>query len=116
MNSRHTTTADGGQCSPPFRCAWRLRDLVRPMRNRSYSSRNKWNPRLLAHYPAVVEFLYTHRYATADQVQRYFATFIKSDRTARYQLRQMEQLGLIARAATHSTAPHFPLAYHATSR
>src|SRR5690349_3776632 len=82
--------------------AWELRELSRPLRERG-RVQSRWQPKMMNHYPAVVEFLYQHRYATAAHVQQSFPRHIRTDRSARYQLLQLERLGLVARASIHST-------------
>jgi hypothetical protein len=68
------------------------------------------------HVPAVLEFLYENRYATADQVQRRFARYLPTHRTARRHLAEMQALGYVTLAPCRSTSPNFPNVYVCTSK
>ena len=89
-------------------------ELIRPLpiRRRTYRKR----PRLLAHYPAVVEFIYSSRFATGFHVRRRFSQYMASERTAQYQLASLVQLGYLDTAPVRSTSPNFPYVYFATGR
>lgn len=109
-----TTTQTARDRGAGIRSAWDLPDLIRPLpvRRRPYLKR----PKLLPHYPAVVEYVYTNRYATADQARRRFPEYLTSQRTAQYQLANLVSLGYVATASVRSTSPNFPFVYYATSR
>lgn len=96
------------------RTAWELPDLIRPLpvRHRPVSKQ----PRLLPHYPAVVEFVYNHRFATGLQIKQRFPAYMRAERTRCYQLSSLVQLGYLATASVRSTAPNFPYVYFATRR
>jgi hypothetical protein len=93
---------------------WELPELVRPLpvRKQTFAAR----PRRLVHYPAVVEYVWQSRFATADQVQRRFSMAIGSLRTAQYQLAALVRLGYLRTAPVRSTSPNFPYVYFATQR
>jgi hypothetical protein len=94
--------------------AWNLAQLIRPLPVRQRPRQRQ--PKLLAHYPAVVEFVHNNRFAVASQVARRFAAWLASPRTAQYQLAALCRLGYLATAPVRSTGPHFPFVYYATSR
>lgn len=62
------------------------------------------------HYAAILAFVYRNRFVTASQVQRRFSQFLKSDRTARRHLAEMqESLGYLNLVPTPS--PLWPKVY-----
>jgi hypothetical protein len=71
---------------------------------------------MLPHYPAVVQFVYTSRFATASHIQRRFPQYLTTRRTAQYQLAAIVQLGYLQTAPVRSTSPNFPFVYAATGR
>lgn len=94
--------------------AWDLPDLIRPLPVRRRPTTKR--PRQLAHYPAVVEFVYASRFATGSQIQRRFPQYLTSQRTTQYQLAALVQLGYLQTAPVRSTSPNFPFVYFATGR
>jgi hypothetical protein len=94
--------------------AWELHDLIRPLsvRRRPVVKR----PRMLSHYPAVVEYVYANRFATGSQIQRQFTQYIATRRTAQYQMAALVQLGYLQTAPVRSTSPNFPFVYATTGR
>ncbi|MBI1902938.1 MAG: replication-relaxation family protein [Planctomycetia bacterium] len=73
-------------------------------------------PNILRHYPALVEYVFNSRYATASQVERRFPEWLTSDRTARWQMTSLVELRLLGIASVRSTSPNFPFVYFATPR
>jgi hypothetical protein len=73
-------------------------------------------PRLLPHYPAVIEFVYASRFATGSQIQRRFPQYLTTQRTTQYQLAALVQLGYLQTAPVRSTSPNFPFVYATTKR
>ena len=71
---------------------------------------------MLPHYPAVIEFVFNSRFAIGSQIQRRFPNWLRSERTAQYQLANLCRLGSLAMAPVRSTGPHFPYVYYATNR
>ena len=67
-------------------------------------------------YPAILSFVYRNRYAIASQIQRRFTTILKSDRTARRHLAEMEALGYLDVITTRSVSPLWPKVYCVTKR
>jgi hypothetical protein len=94
--------------------AWNLDTLVRPLWRRKQP--RPWRPTELPHYPAVAEYIFNNRFATAMQVRERFALHMRSLRTAQYQLAGLVQLGFLNTASVRSTSPNFPAVYFATSR
>ena len=111
-NSANRSTANHGKSRAAT--AWELPDLIRPLPVRNQPCRRQ--PRLLDHHPAVVEFVYQNRFATAAQIQRRFSEYLASYRTAQYQLAGLVQLGHLQTAPVRSTSPNFPYVYCATGR
>lgn len=67
------------------------------------------------HHAAILAFIYRNRFATASQVQRRFANILKSDRTARRHLAEMqESLGYLDLVPTPS--PLWPKVYSVSCR
>jgi hypothetical protein len=109
----NSTNGQTGEAKASWqRTAWELPDLIQPLHRKR--TRHVSQPRHLAHYPAVVEFVYNHRYATGFQIQRRFEPYMASDRTRQYQLAALEQLGYLQQAPVRSTSPNFPTVYAAT--
>lgn len=110
---------DAAPCAAPLegkaatsRTVWELPKLIQPLhRRRKHFIRN---PRLLPHYPAVVEFTYNHRFVTGWHIQRRFRDYMRSPRTSQYQLANLVRLGFLAYAPVRSTSPNFPAVYVAT--
>ncbi len=73
-------------------------------------------PKMLPHYAALVEYVFNNRFAIGSQIQRRFPTWLRSTRTAQYQLAGLCRLGYLATAPVRSTGPHFPYVYCATNR
>jgi hypothetical protein len=92
--------------------AWDLPNLIRPLPVRRQPLQK--NPRLLPHYPAVVEFIYNNRFAVAFQVQKKFPQYCHNLRAAQYQLANMVHTGYLNTAPVRSTSPNFPFVYFAT--
>jgi hypothetical protein len=111
-SSVNSSTATPGKSRPAT--AWHLPDLIRALPVRKQPCQRQ--PKLLPHYPAVTEYVYNSRFAIASQIQRRFAGYMPSVRTAQYQLANLVQLGYLRTASVRSTGPNFPYVYHATSR
>jgi Replication-relaxation len=88
--------------------------LIRPLpvRHRKQPTR----PRLLPYFPAIVEFVYVHRWATGEQVQWRFPERLASSKTKDNYLANLVQLGFLALAPVRSTSPNFPYVYCATTK
>ena len=111
-NSTNRPTANRGKSRAVT--AWELPDLIRPLPVRKHSCQRQ--PRLRDHYPAIVEFVYANRFATAAQIQRRFVDYLPSYRTTQYQLAGLVRLGYLQTAPVRSTSPNFPYVYSATKR
>jgi hypothetical protein len=73
------------------------------------------SPTLRTHYSKILAFVFRNRFAIASQIQRRFPGVLKSDRTTRRQLAEMEALGLLATQAVTSVSPLMPKVYFVTS-
>lgn len=96
------------------RTAWDLPELIRPLPVRRSPCPKR--PRVLVHYPAVVEYVFGSRLATASQIRRRFPDYLGPERTAQYQLANLVHLGYLATASVRSTSPNFPFVFLATGR
>ena len=98
-----------------LRTGWELPDLIRPLpRRKRRCAIGK--PRLLPHQPALLEYVFLSRFATASQVQRRFPDWLRSARTTQWQLANLVQWGFLATAPVRSTSPNFPFVYFATGK
>lgn len=68
------------------------------------------------HFAAILAFVYRNRLARADQVQRRFARFLKSDRTTRRHLAEMQSLGFLETQPVNSISPLLPKIYFVTAK
>lgn len=81
----------------------------------NFRRRNPKRGRERSHQNAILAYIYRNRFATAAQVQRRFPTFLKSDRTTRRHLAEMqESLGYLDAVPTPS--PLWPKVYAVSSR
>jgi hypothetical protein len=110
--SSNESTAGRGKSRPVS--VWNLGELIRPLPIRK--QRCQRQPKLLPHYAAVTEFVHNSRFAIASQIQRRFATYIPTERTAQYQLASLVELGYLRTAPVRSTSPNFPFVYCVTGR
>jgi hypothetical protein len=78
-------------------------------------SRKKTN-RERKHFPAILGFVYRNRFAVASQIQRRFSDVLRSDRTARRHLEELESLGFLGAAPARGVSPLFPKVYYVTKR
>lgn len=110
--AREEKERDGGG-----RSAWELAELIRalPMRRGLAAGEGKQRP-LSRAAPAIVEYVYQSRFVVAGQVQRRFGEWIRTLRTAQYQLTNLVRQGLLATAPVRSTSPNFPFVYYCTKR
>jgi hypothetical protein len=88
--------------------------LIRPLPVRQRQRPKR--PRLMPHFPAIVEFVYDHRWATGEQVQWRFPELLNSPKTKDNHLANLVQLGFLAVAPVRSTSPNFPYVYSATTK
>jgi hypothetical protein len=110
-DSNSPPTANTGKAARR-RTAWELPKLIQPL-HRPRTNQVK-RPRLLPHYPAVIEFVYHHRYATGFQIQRRFNGYMANERTRQYHLATLVELRYLRQAPVRSTSPNFPAIYAAT--
>ena len=93
---------------------WEPPRLLIPMHQ--YKRRNAKGGTERTHYPAILAFVHRNRFAVANQVQRRFSEILRSDRTARRHLEEMESLGYLASAPARGVSPLFPKVYYVTGQ
>src|SRR5262249_24867000 len=72
---------------------WELPSLLTPVHvYRRAAKRRKKERR---HYAAILGFVYRNRFAVASQIQRRFSSILRSDRTTRRHLEELEALGYL---------------------
>lgn len=63
-----------------------------------------------------LSFVYRSRYAVASQIQRRFTSVLKSDRTARRHLAEMEAVGWLGVVPTRGVSPLWPKVFYVTPK
>jgi hypothetical protein len=101
------------QQRPPL-TPWELPSLLTSVHTYRRSKRKGGKER--AHFSAILGFVYRNRFAVASQIQRRFSDVLRSDRTARRHLEELESLGYLAAAPARGVSPLFPKVYYVTSR
>jgi hypothetical protein len=66
------------------------------------------------HYPAILAFVHRSRFAIASQIQRRFSKYLRSDRTARRHLAELESLGYLD--TVQPPSPLWPKTYFCSGR
>jgi hypothetical protein len=66
-------------------------------------------------YAAILAFIYRNRFVTANHVQRRFGRFLKSDRTTRRHLVEMESLDFLEVQPVNSISPLLPKIFFVTA-
>jgi hypothetical protein len=61
-------------------------------------------------------FAYRNRFVVSSQVQRRFSQYLRSSRTTRRHLEEMESLGYLGVVPTRNTSPLFPKVYYVTGK
>jgi hypothetical protein len=111
--SKHVHSQDA---RPPGRQlnAWELSRLLEPVhqwrRQRAKATIER------PHFKPILGFIYRNRFVVASQIQRRFSDTLRSDRTTRRHLVEMESLGLIDVAEARSAGPLFPKVFFVTKR
>jgi protein involved in plasmid replication-relaxation len=93
---------------------WELPSLLTPLH--TYRRPRRTAARERPHFAALLAFVYRNRFAVASQIQRRFPEFLRSDRTARRHLEELEALGHLAVAPSRAVGPLFPKVYYVTGR
>lgn len=93
---------------------WELPKLLRSVHQYRKSMNKKYRER--PHYRAILAFVHRNRFAVASQIRRRFSMYLKSDRTVRRHLAEMESLGYLSTVDTNNTSPLWPKVYFVTSR
>lgn len=93
---------------------WELPKLLTPMHRykKSPSKPRRERP----HFRAILAFVYRNRFAMAAQIQRRFPQHLRSDRTARRHLAELEGLGFLSVVETCNVSPLWPKVYFVTRR
>lgn len=68
------------------------------------------------HFAAILGFVYRNRFAVASQIQRRFSSILRSDRTTRRHLEELESLGYLGVVPARGVGPLFPKVYYVTGR
>ncbi|MCH7727816.1 MAG: replication-relaxation family protein [Planctomycetes bacterium] len=92
---------------------WELPQLLIPMHHHkqpTLADSGKERP----HFCGILGYVYRNRYVVASQIQRRFSHWLKSDRTTRRHLAEMQALGYLGVAPTRSTSPLWPKVYYIT--
>lgn len=93
---------------------WELPSLLTPVH--SYRRGTGNISKIRSHFPGILAFIYRNRFAVASQIQRRFPDVLRSDRTTRRHLEELESLGLVNLAPTRGVSPLFPKVYFVTGR
>lgn len=93
---------------------WELPNLMTPMH--TYHRVKKKRPVERRHFARILAFVHRNRFAVASQIQRRFADVLRSDRTARRHLEELEALGYLGVAPARGVSPLFPKVYFVTGR
>ncbi|MBW3598479.1 MAG: replication-relaxation family protein [Planctomycetes bacterium] len=113
LTTTHGKRSSGTARRQPL-TVWELPSLLTPVhRRRRTTSRH---PLLRPHFHAILSFVYRNRYAVASQIQRRFADKLRSDRTTRRHLAELEELRLLGVVSARSVGPLFPKVYYVTGR
>src|SRR5262245_13314437 len=93
---------------------WELSSLLTPVHvyRRSAEQCTKERP----HFAAILGFVYRNRFAVASQIQRRFCHVLRSGRTTRRHLEELEALGFLSIAPGRGVGPLFPKVYYVTGR
>jgi hypothetical protein len=93
---------------------WELPSLLTPVHVfRGFKKKPKVER---SHFPAILGFVYRNRFAVASQIQRRFSSVLRSDRTTRRHLEELESLGYLGVTPARGVGPLFPKVYFVTGR
>lgn len=93
---------------------WELPFLLTPVHvhRRSAKRCKKERP----HFATILGFVYRNRFAVASQIQRRFCNVLRSGRTTRRHLEELDALGFLSIAPGRGVGPLFPKVYYVTGR
>jgi hypothetical protein len=94
---------------------WELPRLLTPMHQHKRQAMRKEAVER-PHYNQILSFVYRNRFAVANQIQRRFAATLRSDRTTRRHLEELESLGYLSTAPARGVSPLFPKIFYVTGR
>ena len=93
---------------------WELPSLLTPVHA---FRRSKKKPKAeRSHFPAILGYVYRNRFAVASQIQRRFSNVLRSDRTTRRHLEELQLLGYLDVAPGRGVGPLFPKVYFVTGK
>jgi hypothetical protein len=81
-----------------------------------YRRANRKRPVERPHFARILAFVHRNRFVVASQIQRRFGDVLRSDRTARRHLEEIEALGYLGVAPARGVSPLFPKVYYVTGR
>lgn len=113
MSGAPTQSRNSNQKRTPF-TVWELPKLLKSVHQYRKSTPKFCRER--PHYKAILAFVHRNRMAIASQIQRRFAKYLPSDRTARRHLAEMETLGFLGVVETNNISPLWPKVYFVTGR
>ncbi len=93
---------------------WELPSLLAPVH--TYRRSHKKVGKERAHFAAILAFVHRNRLAVSSQVQRRFKNVLRSDRTTRRHLEELQSLGYLGVAPGRGVGPLFPKVYYVTGR
>lgn len=93
---------------------WELPKLIRSVHRFRKSSPKAGVDR--PHFRSILAFVHRNRFAVSSQIQRRFSNTLKSDRTTRRHLTEMEAQGLLRVVETNAISPLWPKVYFVTRR
>ncbi|MCA9096196.1 MAG: replication-relaxation family protein [Planctomycetaceae bacterium] len=98
----------------PALSVWELPKLLAPMHR--YKKTTSKTCRERPHFRAILAFVNRNRFAVAAQIQRRFSKYLRSDRTARRHLVELEAMGFLGVVDTCNVSPLWPKVYFVTRR
>jgi Replication-relaxation len=93
---------------------WELPSLLTPVHVHRRAAKRLKKER--AHFAAILGFVYRNRFAVASQIQRRFCNVLRSGRTTRRHLEELESLKFLGVAPGRGVGPLFPKVYYLTGR
>ncbi|MDB5342014.1 MAG: Replication-relaxation [Schlesneria sp.] len=107
-------TLKGAQSRRQPLSVWELPKLLQSVHGHRKTMKKPVRER--SHFRAILAFVHRNRFAVANQIQRRFSMYLRSDRTARRHLAEMESLGFLGVVETNHVSPLWPKVYFVTRR
>src|ERR1051326_3475117 len=95
---------------------WELPSLLTPVHVYRRSAKCGRSQKERPHFAAILGFVYRNRFAVASQIRRRFSSALRSDRTTRRHLEELESLAFLRTAPARGVGPLFPKVYYVTGR